>query len=155
MPATFIREKPLQALKLTTVIGALVFAVASLVGIVPSRGLNGLLYLTFFPFLLAIIVGAEGLLAGYRLGRTEDPVAQLTARRKYTAIRATEVIVVIGTPAIFYALIVQLGGEAAGPGAIGLLFIGFGLAVLAYAAVLLRTLTEFYYYRKQSASRGS
>ena len=59
MPDTFIRNKPLQALKLTAVIGALAFAVASLVGIVPSRGLNGLLYLAFFPFLLAVIVGIE------------------------------------------------------------------------------------------------
>jgi hypothetical protein len=155
MPDTFIRNKPLQVLKLTAVIGALAFAVASLVGIVPSRGLNGLLYLAFFPFLLAVIVGIEGLLAGYRLGRIEDPVARLTARRKYTAIRATELTVVIGTPAIFYVLIVQIGGETAGPVAIGLLFIGFGLAVLAYAAVLLRTLTEFYYYHKQSSSSVS
>lgn len=152
MPSTFIRDKPLQALKLAAVIGALAFGLASVMGILPGGGLNGLLYLAFSPMLLAVVVGAEALFLGYRLARTDDRVAWFTDRRGYTVIRAIELIVTVGAPVIFYILIVQIGGEVAGAGAIGLLFIGIALGVFAYASVLLRTLTEYYYHRKRSAS---
>lgn len=152
MPSTFIRDEPLQALKLTAVIGALAFGLASLMGVLPGQGLNGLLYLAFFPIILAVVVGAEALLTGYRLARADDPAVRLTTRRGYTAIRAIELIVTVGAPVIFYVLIVQIGGEVAGPGAIGLLFVGIGLGLLAYASVVLRTLAEYYYHRKRSSS---
>lgn len=64
MPSSFDRDKPLQALKLTAVIGALAFAFASFFGILPGQELNGLLYLAFFPIILAVVVGAKALLAG-------------------------------------------------------------------------------------------
>lgn len=155
MPSTFIQDKPLQALKLTAVIGALAFGLVSLMGILPGQGLNGLLYLAFFPIILAVIVGTEALLTGYRLARSDDPTGRLTAQRGYTAIRAVELIVTVGAPTTFYVLIVQIGGEVPGPGAIGLLFIGIGLGLLAYASVLLRTLAEYYYLRTRSSSSGS
>lgn len=150
MPSPFVRAKPLQALKLTAVIGVLAFAVAGFVGVLPGRELTGLLYLAFFPAILAVVVGAEALLAGYRLARADDPAARLTARRGYTAVRAVELVGAIVAPGTFYALIVQIGGEVAGPGAIGLLFIGSGLGLVAYGSVLLRTLAEYYYHRKRS-----
>ena len=152
MPSSFFQAKPLQALKFTVVTGALAFAFASFIGIIPGQGLNGLLYLAFFPIILAVVVGAEALLAGYRLARTDDAAARLTARRGYTAIRAIELVVTVAAPGIFYILIVQIGGEVAGPGAIGLLFIGLALGLLAYGAVLLRTLVEDYYHRRRSSS---
>lgn len=152
MPSTFIYEKPLQALKLTAVIGALAFGLASLIGILPGQVLNGLVYLAFFPIILAVIVGAEALLTAYRLAVADDPSMRLTSRRRYTAIRAIELVVTVGAPTIFYVLIVQIGGEVPGPGAIGLLFIGTGLAMVAYSSVLLRTLTEYYSLRKRSSS---
>lgn len=151
MPSTFIYDTPLQALKLTAVIGALAFGVASLIGVLPGQVLNGLLYFAFFPILLAVIVGAEALLTGYRLAVADDPVMRLTTQRGYTAIRAIELIVTVGAPTIFYVLIVRIGGGVSGPGAIGLLFIGTGLALVAYTSVLLRTLTEYYYFRKRSS----
>jgi hypothetical protein len=150
MSSTFIYEKPLQALKLTAVIGALAFGVSSLIGVLPGQGLNGLLYLAFFPIILAVSVGAEALLTGYRVAVAEDPTLRLTIKRAYAAIRGIELIVTVGAPTIFYMLIVQFGDEVPGPGAIGLLFIGTGLALLAYASVVLRTLTEYYYFRKLS-----
>ncbi|MFC6873490.1 hypothetical protein [Halobellus marinus] len=151
MPSSFIRGKPLQALKLTVVIGALVFGLSSYAGVLPGGGLNGLLYFAFFPVILAVVVVSEALYTGYRLIRTDDPVARLTARRAYTVIRAIELIVAVVAPTIFYVLIVQLGSEVAGPGAIGLLFIGVGLGLIVYGSLLLRTVTEYYYYRKRSS----
>lgn len=151
MPSPFIRAKPLQTLKLTAVVSALTFAFASIVGILPAQDLGSLLYLAFFPMILAVVVGAEALLAGYRLAQADDPAARLTARRGYTVVRAIELVVTVAAPGIFYVLIVQIGGEVAGPGAIGLLFIGIALGLVAYAAVLLRTLTEYYSHRKRSS----
>lgn len=101
---------------------------------------------------LSLVVAGEALLAGYRLARTDDPVARLTDRRGYTAIRVIEVVVTVGAPGAFYLLIVQIGSEVTGPGAIGLLFIGIARGLLAFAAVLLRTLTEYYYHRRDSSS---
>lgn len=152
MPSAFIRDKPLQALKFAAVIGALTFGVASLIGVLPGDGLTGLLYLAFVPMLLAVVVGAEALFSGHRLVGTDDPVARFRARRVYTAIRGIELIVTVGAPATFYVLIGQIGGEVAGPGAIGLLFIGIALGLFAYASVLLRTLVEYYYHRTRSTS---
>lgn len=152
MPSSFIHDKPLQALKLTAVVSALAFAFASFIGVLPGQELNSLLYLAFSPLILAVIVGAEALLAGYQLVRADDPTARLTGRRTYTAIRAIEVFVTVIGPGIFYVLIVQIGGEAAGPGSIGLLFIGIAFGLLAYGAVVLRTLVEYYFYHKGSSS---
>jgi len=151
MPSSFVRAKPLQALKLTAVIGALAFGVASVAGILPGQNLSGLLSLAFFPMVLAVVVGAEAVLAGYRLGRADDPAARLTARRGYTAIRVIELVVTVAAPGMFYVLIARIGGEVADPGAIGLLFIGIALGLLAYGAVVLRTLVEYYYYRRRSS----
>lgn len=152
MPSSFIRDKPLQALKVTAVMGVLAFGLVSFVGVLPGQELTGLLFLAFFPILLAVVVGGEALLAGYRLARTAEPAARLTARPGYTAIRAIEVVVAVVAPGIFYVLIVQFGGDVAGPGAFGLLFIGIGLGLLTYGSVLLRTLGEYYYHRKRSVS---
>ncbi|WP_281195787.1 hypothetical protein [Halorubrum sp. F4] len=151
MPSPFIRAKPLQALKLTAVIGSLALGVASFSGVLPGRNLTGLLSLAFFPMILAIVVSVEALFAGYRLVRADDPVARLTAQRGYTAIRVIELVVTVAAPGTFYALIVRIGGEVPGPGAIGLLFIGIGLGLLAYSAVLLRTLVEYYYHRQRAS----
>lgn len=119
MSSTFIYEKPLQALKLTAVLGVLAFGIVSLIGVLPGQLLNGLLYLTFFPILLAVIVGAETLHTGYRAAVADDPSIWLTTRRRYTAIRRIELILTVGAPTIFYLLIVQVGEEVPGTGAIG------------------------------------
>lgn len=152
VPSVFIRRQPLQALKLTIAIGVLAFGVTSLIGVLPGQGLNGLLYVAFVPIVLAVIVGSEALLAGYRLTQAEDPAKRLRTRRGYTVIRAIELVMTVGAPGIFYGLVLRIGSEVPGPGAIGLLFIGAGLGVVAYASVILRTLTEYYYLRKRTAS---
>lgn len=142
MSASFIQDKPLQALKATAVIGVLALGVAGFVGLVPGQELNGLLYIAFSPFILAIVVSVEALLAGYPLARAEEPIARLTARPGYTTIRAIELGVTVVAPGIFYALITQIGGEVSGPGAMGLLFVGLALGLLASIAVLVRTVVE-------------
>jgi hypothetical protein len=149
MSSRFIQAKPLQALKLIAVIGALAFAFISFVGVLPGQELTGLLVLAFFPLMLAVVVAAEALLAGYRLAQADDPVARLIARRGYTTIRTIELVVTVVAPGLFYVLIVRKGGEVAGPGAIGLLFIGIALGLLAYGSVVLRTFAEYYYHHRR------
>lgn len=151
MPSSFIRAKPLQALKLTAVLGSIALGVASVAGVLPGQNLTSLLSLAFFPMMFAVVVSGEALLAGYRLVRADDPAARLTSQRGYTAIRVIELVVSVTAPGIFYALIVRIGGEVPGPGAIGLLFIGIGLGLLAYGAILLRTLVEYYYHRRHAS----
>ena len=65
-----------------------------------------------------------------------------------------EVVATIGAPGIFYVLIVEVGSEVAGPGAIGLLLYGVGLGLLAFGAVILRTVLEYYDYRRNRSMSG-
>lgn len=148
MSPSFVRSNPLQALKLGAVLGVLGFGVAGVAGLLPGRGLGSLLVLAFFPMGLAVLVAAEALHAGYRLARLDERGDRLRERPWYTAVRAIEVVVTILAPAAFYVLIVQIGGEVAGPGAIGLLFVGIALGLVAFGGVLLRTLVEYYYHRR-------
>lgn len=152
MPSTFLHAKPLQALKLGAVFGVLAFGLAGMAGLLGEQGLDGLLYLAFFPLVLSLVIAGEAFLAGYRLARTDDSMARVKNSPLYTAVRVIEVVVTVGAPGIFYILIVEIGGEVAGPGAIGLLFIGIALGLLAFVAVLLRTLVEYYYHRRRSSS---
>lgn len=154
MAQTFIHAKPLQALKLGTILGILGFAIAGVAGLLPYGGLDSLLILALFPIVLALVVGAEALLAGYRLARADDPGSRLRSRRFYTAIRVFEVVATIGAPGTFYVLIVQVGSEVSGPGAIGLLFYGVGLGLLAFGAVVLRTVVEYYDHRQNRSMPG-
>ncbi|PSP95864.1 hypothetical protein BRC91_00790 [Halobacteriales archaeon QS_4_62_28] len=150
----FIHAKPLQALKLGAVLGILGFGIVGVAGLFPDRGLNSLLILAFFPMILALVIGAEALLAGYRLARADDPESRLRSRPFYTAVRVFEVVATIGAPGIFYVLVVEVGSEAAGPGAIGLLLYGVGLGLLAFFAVMLRTVLEYYDYRRNPSISG-
>ena len=150
----FIHAKPLQAIKLGAVLGIFGLGIAGVAGLLPERGLNSLLILAFFPMVLALVVGAEALLAGCRLARADDPESRLRSHPFYTAIRVFEVVVTIGAPGIFYVLIVEVGSEVAGPGAIGLLLYGVGLGLLGFGAVILRTVLEYYNYRRNRSMSG-
>ncbi|WP_135305510.1 hypothetical protein [Haloarcula amylovorans] len=154
MSQSFIHAKPLQALKLGAVLGILGFGIAGVVGLLPDGGLNSLLLVAFFPMVLALVIGAETLFAGYRLLRADDPRSRLRNQPFYTAIRAFEVVATIGAPGTFYVLIVEVGSEVAGPGAIGVLFYGVGLGLLAFGAVVLRTAVEYYDHRQNRSTSG-
>lgn len=149
MSPSFIHAKPLQALKLGAVLGILGFGILGVAGLLPGHGLDSLLILAFVPMVFAPVVGAEALLAGYRLARADDPGSRVRSRVWYTAIRAIEVLATIGAPATFYVLIVEIGSEPAAPGAgLALLLFGVGLGLLAFGAVILRTGVEYYYHRQ-------
>ena len=154
MALQFARDRPLQALKLGSALGSFAFALAGYLGLLPGRGLQSLLVVAFFPMLLALVVAGEAVLAGYRLARSDDLIDRRSARRGYTGIRVLEVVVTVGAPGAFYLLVVRIGGEVAGPGAIGLLLYGIALGLLAYGAVLLRTLVEYYDHRRGRSPPG-
>lgn len=152
MTRPFVRAKPLQALKLGATVGLVGFAVAGFAGLLPGQELTGLLLLAFLPVLLALVIAGEALVTLTRLLRADDPIARLTARPAYTAVRAIELGVAVVAPVTFYVLVVEIGGELAGPGAVGLLFVGIAAGLLALAAVLLRTLFEYYRHRRRRSS---
>lgn len=155
MALQFARVKPLQTLKLGAVVGLFVFAIAGFIGLLPGRELDALLLLAFFPMGLAVVVAGEASLTASRLARADEPTPRIGARPAYTAVRTIEFVVTVVSPGIFYLLIVEIGSEAAGPGAIGLLFVGIGLGSLALGAVLLRTVVEYYYYRRDRSQTTS
>ncbi|SFC62448.1 hypothetical protein SAMN05444422_11268 [Halobiforma haloterrestris] len=154
MVQPFVHAKPLQALKLGAILGVLGFGIAGVAGLFPDGGLDSLLIIAFFPMILALVVGTETLLAGYRLARADDSRGRLRSRPFYTAIRVLEVVATIGAPGTFYVLIVEVGSEVAGPGAIGLLLYGVGFGLLAFGAVVLRTLVEYYDHRQNRSTSG-
>lgn len=151
MPRKFARTKPLQAIKLGAVVVLLGLGVAGVVGLV-DRGLDALLLLAFVPMLLALVVAGEALLAAVRVARAADPGARFADSPVYTAVRVVEVVVAVVAPATFYVLVVTMGSEVAGPGAIGLLLYGVALGSAALGAVLLRTLVEYYVHRRDRSS---
>jgi hypothetical protein len=149
MPLQFFRAKPVQACKLAAIVVTLLFAVSGVFGFIPGRGFTGLFGIIFLSLTLALVVAAETLLAGYRSLRAGDsPLNQLPVRQLYVVIRALEVISAIVSMGAFVVLIATLPGELPeGPGAIGLLFIATGIALVVLGGSLLRTLTEYYDYR--------
>lgn len=151
MARQFARSKPLQALKLGTVVVLLGFGLAGVAGLLDG-GLDAILLLAFVPMLLALVVAGEALLAAARLARADDPGARLTERPAYAAVRTIEVVVAVVAPATFYVLVVRVGGEVTGPGAIGLLLYGAALGAAALGAILLRTLVEYHTYRRDRSA---
>lgn len=151
MVRQFVRSKPLQALKLGSVVVLLAYGIAGSVGLL-ERGLDALLLVAFVPVLLAPVVAGEALLAAARRVRADDPVARIAARPGYVTVRAIELVVAVVAPATFAVLIVRIGDEVAGPGAIGLLLYGAALGAAALGAVLLRTLVEYVSYRRDRSS---
>ncbi|MFA9515824.1 hypothetical protein ACERIT_01155 [Halopenitus sp. H-Gu1] len=153
MPRQFLATKPLQACKLAVVIGTLVFAGLGFFRIVPDQQLRVLLLLAVLGPALTLVVLAETLFAGYRVVRADDsPADRLTAHPAYTAVRAGEVIITLLAAGAFVVIIGTLPDEPLpGPGAIGLLFMGVVLGLVALGAILVRTLTEYYLHRRGPA----
>lgn len=154
MSRQFLVAKPLQACKLAAVLGILVFSGLGFFRILPGQQLRVLLLVAFLGPVLALVVLAETLFAGYRVARSDDPPTdRLAARPAYTAVRAVEVVVTVLAAGTFVVLIGTLPDEPmAGPGAIGLLFVGVGLGLLALVAILARTLAEYVLHRRDRAA---
>jgi hypothetical protein len=154
MTRPFRREKPLQAVKLAAVVVTLGYAVGVYVGIVPSESITTLLVVPLLGLGLAIAVVVETLLAGVRTVRDETTVGdRLSARPWYTAVRTVEVLSVVLAVALFGALVVWIpSGPMAGPGAVWVFFVVVGMGLLAFGGSLLRTLAEYYRYRRATTS---
>ncbi|MFC6615293.1 hypothetical protein ACFQAS_10075 [Halopenitus salinus] len=147
----FLAAKPLQACKLVAVVCILAIATLGFFRILPGQQLRVLLLVAFLGPVLALVVLAEALVAGYRTLRSEDdsPTDRLAARPAYTVVRAVEVVVPLLAGGAFAVLIATLSDEPmSGPGAIGLLFVGVGLGLLALVSILVRTLAEYVLHRR-------
>ncbi len=153
MCSQFIRIKPIQAFKLTAIIAALLFAAGGISGVIPDQGFNSLFVIIFLSIGLTLVIAGETLLASYRSIRTGFSLPDLFADRQlYTVIRAIEVVSALLATGGLVSLIATLPDEPpAGPGAIGLLFIVAGLGLVVLGGCLVRTLTEYYCYRSNSA----
>lgn len=149
MSLQFVRDRPVQAAKLVAIVATLLFAVGGVFGVIPDQGLTSLFPIVLLSLGLLLVILVETLLAGYRSTRGRCSLAdQFAEHRAYILVRAVELLGAIITAGGFVFLIVMLPDEApAGPGAIGLLFILVGLGLVVLASSLLRTVTEYYYYR--------
>ncbi len=156
-PRRFLVEKPLQAAKFILVVLVLVLGLLGFYRVVPGRQLDALLLVPVASFALAVVVAGETLVATYRVARADDPpTARLAARPTYTVVRAVEaaaaVLVVGGIVGAFAALPDE---PPPGPGVIGLLFVFGGLGLLVLVASLVRTTTEYVYYRRETGREPS
>lgn len=153
MDFQFVTARPLQAGKLAAIVATLLYAVAGVYGILPNQGLTSLFLPVLLSIGLAIVVTGETLLVGYRVLATEmsrsDPFHQ---GRLYPMARALEVASVIVWVAGFISLISIIPeGPMAGPGAIGLLFLMTGISLVMVGGSFIRTLCEYYFYRRSDA----
>jgi hypothetical protein len=152
MPRQFLAEKPLQASKFCFVVAVLAVGLVGVSGVVPGRGLDTLLLVPVASFALALVVAGETLVAAYRVARADDPpTAQLAARPGYTVVRAFEAVAAALVVGGIAGTLATLPDEPIpGPGAIGLLFAFVALGLLVLVASLVRTTTEYVYYRRES-----
>jgi hypothetical protein len=154
MPLQFARARPLQAGKLAVVLVALLFSAGVYLGVVPLQSVTGLFVVPVLALVLAVAVAVEALSAGYRRVRDGGPLTErLADRPAYALVHGGEVAVAVLAVGAFAAVLAALpDGPMAGPGAVGLFFLMVGLGLLILGASLVRTLTEYYYYRRGSAA---
>lgn len=154
MSLQFIRDKPVQACKLIAIVVTGLFVVGGVFGLIPNRGLDSLFLVVYLGIGLVFVITAETLLSGFRSIGTDGSLAgQFATRRMYTAVRLLEVLsAIVSVVGVIVLLATLPEGPMAGPGAIGLLFIVSGLGALILAGSLIRTVTEFYYYRRTAPS---
>lgn len=159
MVRQFVAARPLQASKLGAVSAVLAFGVLGFFRIVPGQQLTALLLVPLASIVLALVVAAETLIAGYRtVSDGRSATERVRARPGYTVVRTVEAAAAILTVAGIAGLITAIPDEPmSGPGAIGLLFVMVALGLLALAATLVRTAVEYYDYRRERAvgSRSS
>lgn len=150
----FLRAEPLQAGKLAAIVLTLLFAVGATYGYIPGQGFIGLFLVVLLSFALAFVIAVETVLTGYRSIRTTDSLlVQVADRPAYAVVRAIEVAsVVVWAGGFMYLISTIPEGPMAGPGAIGLLFMMVGVALVNLGGSLLRTLAElFFHHRSQEA----
>lgn len=152
----FLATKPLKACKLAAIVGTLAFGLAGFFRIIPGQQLAALLLVPVVGVVLALVVTAEALVAGYRAAHADEPpTARLATRPAYTVVRAVEAVVAVLAAGGIVGTVATLPDEPIpGPGAIGLLFVFVGLGLAVLATSLLRTLTECYYYYRRDRAAG-
>jgi hypothetical protein len=150
MSLQFARARPLQAAKLAAVVVTLLFSVGLFFELVPSGSITSLFAAPVLALALALVVAAETAVAGYRTLRADERVTdRLASRPVYSVVRAIEVVAAVVAVGAFTLVVASIPpGPMAGPGAIGLMFVVVGLGLLVLGGCLVRTLAEFYYYRR-------
>jgi sterol desaturase/sphingolipid hydroxylase (fatty acid hydroxylase superfamily) len=141
---------PLQAGKLAAIVLVLLFSAGVFFELVPAGSITALLVVPVLALGLALVVAAETAVAGYRTLRDGERLTdRLAARPTYSVVRAGEVVAAL-LPVVAFALVVAAlpAGPMAGPGAIGLMFVVVGLALVVFGGSLVRTLAEYYYHRR-------
>jgi ABC-type polysaccharide/polyol phosphate export permease len=154
MSLQFIRDKPVQACKLITIILTGLFVTGGVFGLIPNQGLNSLFSVVYVSIGLVLVITAETLLSGFRSVGTDSSLAdQFNNRPTYIVVRVIEILgAILSVGGLIFVIAMLPEGPMAGPGAIGLLFIVAGLGALLLAGSLIRTVTEFYYYRRTTTS---
>ena len=154
MALQFVTARPLQAGKLAATVVTILFGVAGISGILPNQGLTSLFLVVLLSIGLAIVVTGETLLVGYRVIATGRSLTdQFDEGELYPITRAIEVASgIVWAGGFVYLVSIIPEGPMAGPGAIGLLFMMAGISLVILGGSLLRTLSEYYYYRRFQAA---
>lgn len=144
----FLRARPLQAAKLAAIVLTVLYALGGLYGVLPDHGLTGLFLVVLLGIGLAVQITAETLLVGFRAFATDGSLTdRFDEGRLYPVVRAIEIAGALAWGAGF-AFLVSLVPESP----IGLLFMLAGIGVVILGASLLRTLTEYHYFRRTDAA---
>jgi|GEM_PF-2011677 len=155
MPRQFHRQQPLQAGKLAGSLVVVLLAVATIAGVFPSHDLaSNLLLAVLLSFALALVILLETLLGLYRIIRDDRSLlAQFRDNRLSAVARTFESLAALSAVVLVVAVISMIpAGPMAGPGAIGLMFILVGLAILIHAGSLIRTLVAYRAHRRSGST---
>lgn len=149
MVGQFFRAKPLQASKLAVAVVIILSVIGQIVGAFSGPTTDGVVWVSLVGLCLMVVIGIETVLTGCRFIHSGGPLNKaLSNRPYYTVFRAIEAGAVALVAGAFVVLVSQIPSDPpAGPGALVVVAVVVGLALLVIGGTLLRTLFEYYEYR--------
>ncbi|MFC6873360.1 hypothetical protein [Halobellus marinus] len=150
MVPPFLTTKPLQACKFLGVAASAFVLIGIVFEIVPIGSITVLFFVPVVAFVLAVVITAETVLAGYRVVQKGTSLAERSSRDPvYSVVRVGEFLFALLAVGAFGVLLVLLpDGPMSGPGALGLFYILVGLSLLILFGSLVRSITEYVRFRR-------
>lgn len=150
MSLPFYQAKPVQTCKLGTVAVTLLIAIGAIFGRIPIRRNITFLLVIGVCFGLALVVVAETIYDGYRFIATNRSLREhLTDSLMITIARTIEAISVVMFVGGLQLVIIKIpDGAVPAPAGVGLFAIVIWLCVTALAGSVIRTVSEYYCYRR-------
>lgn len=158
--ANLLADKPLQASKFAAIVLAIGLGVAGFLRFVNVQSLVGdpilgdgqFLALILLPLVslgLVAVVFAETLVAGYRLARSDRPIAERTRDRTgYVLVRAGEAAIAVTGVLLMASAVPPLFAESTpAPAGVGIMLLLFVVGFAILVASLVRSGAELFVWR--------